>query len=89
MSFTEPEIDRIHEHLHEYGPTTCPNCDTGEWKTIPYPGAIVAQQDQSVNIFKTLQVVQLTCNTCGYVVQFDASMLGLDLDSDGKKPMKK
>ena len=88
MSFTEPQIDRINEHLEQFGPSSCPNCESGEWNTIPYPGAIVAQQAESVNIFKTLQVVQLICDTCGYVVHFDASTLGLDLDSDGTKPMK-
>ena len=42
------------------------------------PGAIVAQQEKSVNIYKALQVVQRVCTTCGYVLQFDASKMDVE-----------
>lgn len=83
MSFSESEIEKINQHLERYGPATCPNCDSSAWTTMPFPGAIVAQQQSSVNIYKTLQVIQLICDTCGYVVQFDASKLGLDMEAEG------
>ena len=78
MPFTPSQLEKIDEHRRRYGPSTCPVCASSDWTTLPYPGAIVAQQELSVNIYKTLQVVLRVCDTCGYVVQFDASKVGVE-----------
>lgn len=81
MHFTEEQLESIRQHLERFGPPSCPVCSSTDWETIPYPGAIVAQQESTVNIFETLQLVQQVCATCGYVVQFAASKMGVDHQS--------
>lgn len=78
MTFTPKQLEKIEQHRKQYGPSTCPICTSTDWTMVPHPGAIVAQQEKSVNIYKTLEVVQQVCDTCGYVVQFAASALGVE-----------
>lgn len=85
MHFNEKELERIEQNLKEHEPLNCPICDSTDWTTMPYPGAIVAQQESTVNIFETLQLVQHVCDNCGYVVQFAASKVGVEHKKDGKE----
>ncbi len=78
MAYTSTELEKIEAHCKRYSPSACPICASNEWTTLPYPGAIVAQQEKSVNIYKTLQVVQRVCDNCGYVLQFDASKMDVE-----------
>lgn len=79
MTFTKPQQKKIEKHLKPYAEMPCPVCSSAKWDTLPYPGAIVAQQSASVNIYKTLQVIQQVCEDCGYVLQFDASKMGVEV----------
>jgi hypothetical protein len=33
-----------------------------------------------VNIFRSLQVIQVVCDECGYVVQYDAEKVGVAME---------
>jgi hypothetical protein len=89
MQFTDPQLEDIEEYLEKYRPMECPVCSGSSWTTLPYPGAIVAQQEATVNVFNTLQIVQRVCDDCGYVVQFAASKLGVEQDADPPKKKRR
>jgi rubredoxin len=81
MPFTPSQFETIEKHFEHYTPAACPICASTAWTTLPYPGAIVAQQALSVNIYKTLQIVQQVCDTCGYILQFDARKVGVEQEN--------
>lgn len=85
MPFTPSQLEKIDQHRRRYGPSACPVCASTDWTTVPYPGAIVTQQESTINIYKTLQVVQRMCDTCGYVLQFAASKVGVEQEANTSK----
>ena len=76
MVLNEETVEVIDNHIEKYSPDSCPVCDQGDWSKEDHLGAICAQHDRGVNLYKTLQVVQLVCNHCGYVLLFDATRIG-------------
>jgi hypothetical protein len=80
MAFDEKQEMIIERHLERYGPSACPICEGTSWTKHPSIGAVCAQQMNGVNIFRSLQVIQLVCDECGYVVQYDAEKVGVAME---------
>jgi len=80
MPFRDQDLQAVKDHLTKHAPDSCSICGGTSWTDQPDLGAVVTQHDGGVNMLNTLQVLQLVCDNCGYVVMFDAEKVGVDID---------
>ena len=84
MPFTDEQVATINKHLKSFGPSSCPFCKGEKWALHPSLTALCAQQKNGVNLFKSLQAVQLICETCGHIISYDADKIGVSTTIDLK-----